>query len=490
MPQQLGAQDAQFLYIQSPGTLTHIMALYIYDPSTAPGGKVRFKDIIAHVEGRLHISPVFKRKLYRLPFDLDHPYWVADPHFDIEAHISHVRLPEPGDWRQFCIHVARHFSRPMDMDRPLWDMYVIEGLDRIEGFAKGSFAIATRVHHAAIDGASAAYFFTALGDKDAKGNPVIPVEPYTEELGEPPSSTEVMQRMLSSNLQSPVKLTNALMKLTPALWDMAQKNLAGDDSADRLKIPQTRFNAPVSPHKMFDAVTFPLDELKAMRLKAAGATINDVVLTICAGALRRYLQKHRELPKAPLVAVAPVNLRDRAGQESMPGNKISAMTVNLRTDIADPLERLAAIRDITGSTKAGKSGISARIMTDLTQHIPGATMSAAARVLTSERFAPRMTNLFISNVPGPQFPIFFAGAKLTHQYGMAPLAHGMGLFIATPSYNGTMSFAITSDRAIMPDIDFFRECIIASFAELKDAVPSQSAKKIVQPRKKSVASKR
>ena len=165
--QQLSAQDAQFLYIQTANNLTHVMGVYIYDPSTAPSGKVRFKDIIGHMQSRVDTSPVFKRKLYRLPFDLDHPYWVEDEHFDIEAHISHCALPEPADWRQLCIQIARLHSKPMDMNRPLWDMTVIEGLGGIKGFAKGSYAIATRMHHAAIDGASAAHFFISMSDKDA-----------------------------------------------------------------------------------------------------------------------------------------------------------------------------------------------------------------------------------------------------------------------------------------------------------------------------------
>lgn len=164
--QQLNPQDAQFLYIETGNNLTHVMGVNIFDPSTAPGGKVRFKDIIEHVESRLEYSQVFKRRLMRLPYDFDHPYWVEDEFFDVEHHMFHSRLPEPGDWRQFCIHLARHFSRPMDMNRPLWDMYVIEGLDRIEGIPKGSYAIATRVHHAAIDGASAMHFFSALSDID------------------------------------------------------------------------------------------------------------------------------------------------------------------------------------------------------------------------------------------------------------------------------------------------------------------------------------
>ncbi len=164
-----------------PGNnLTHVMGVNIYDPSTARGGKVRFKDIIAHVEGRLDCSPVFRRRLMRLPYDFDFPYWVEDEFFDIEHHMFHGRLPEPGDWRQFCIHLSRHFSRPMDMNRPLWDMYVIEGLDRIKGIPKGSYAIATRVHHAAIDGASAMHFFNAMSDKDRKGTPAIELRPVAK----------------------------------------------------------------------------------------------------------------------------------------------------------------------------------------------------------------------------------------------------------------------------------------------------------------------
>lgn len=472
MLHQLSAQDAQFLYIQTAENLTHVMAVYVYDPSTAPTKKVRFKDIIEHVRSRLHISPVFKRKLYRLPFDIDHPYWVEDRHFDIEAHISHGRLPEPGDWRQFCIHVARHFSKPMDMNRPLWDMYVVEGLDKVAGYGKGSYAIMTRVHHSAIDGASAAYFFTALGDMDNKGKPLIEVPPSDWDYGDVPSSSDVMNRAVSSNLSSPVKLANAVLKLTPTLWDAAQKNMSGDGEGGGLTVPETRFNGNVSPHKMFDAVSFDLNELKAMRTKVEGATINDVVLTVCSGALRKYLMKHKELPKETLVAVAPVNARKRDGQENTPGNKITAMTVKLWTNIANPLERLEAVRNTTQETKAAKSGLSARIMTDLTQHIPGATMAGVAKILTSERFAPKMSNVFISNVPGPQVPMYMNGAKLTHQYGMAPLGNGMGLFIATPSYNGTMSFAITTDRKIMPDIEFFRECIESAFVQLRDAKPA------------------
>jgi diacylglycerol O-acyltransferase len=485
MLKQLSAQDAQFLYTQTANNLTHIMGVYIYDPSTAPGGFVRFKDIIRHVESRVDTSPLFKRRLHRLPFDMDHPYWVEDEHFDIEAHMSHARLPEPGDWRQFCIAVARWFSKPMDMNRPLWDIYIIEGLDRIPGIPKGSFAMLHRVHHAAVDGASGAHAFIAMSDIDAKGTPAIAEPPPVEELGKAPSSAETLSRAWSASMQSPVKFMNALMKMSPAIISSARKSIS--EGGMTAGVPETRFNVPVGPHKMFDATTVALADVAEIRKKVPGATVNDVVLTTVGGALRKYLQKHKELPQDSLVAVAPINLRGKGGKASKPGNQVSAMSVPVRTDIADPLERLAAVRDYTVEAKEAKAGVSARIMTDLSQHIPGATMAAVARLVTSERFAVRGTNLFISNVPGAQVPLYLAGAQLVQQHGMAPLANNMGLFVATPSYNGRIAFSIIGERSIMPDIAFFRECIDESFADLMAAVPRPEKPKAATAKPKPAA---
>ncbi|MEH6756482.1 MAG: wax ester/triacylglycerol synthase family O-acyltransferase [Parasphingorhabdus sp.] len=468
---QLSAQDAQFVYMQTPNNPTHVMAVYICDPSSISGGKVRFKDIIEHMRGRMKASAMFKRKLYRLPLDMDHPYWVEDEHFDLETHISHSRLPEPGDWRQFCIEVARHHSKSLDMNRPLWDMSVVEGLDNIKGIAKGSYAILTRIHHSTIDGASGAHFFASISDIDMKGTPAIPVPTEETEIASLPDPVEILGRAINSAVTSPVKLTQAVLKLTPALLKNAEKNIIGAQEGGGGKVPDTRFNGPVSPHKMFEAVTFDLSDLKTIRLKVDGTTINDVVLAICSGALRKYLTKHKELPTESLVAVVPINARSSKGEEANPGTNISAMTVKIWSNITDPLTRLEAIRDTTRETKAAKSGLSARIMTDITKHIPGATMSGVARVLNSERFSQKVSNLFISNVPGPQVQLYMNGAKITHQYGLGPLGNGMGLFIATPSYNGTIAFSIVSDRKMMPDIEFFRESIQIAFDELLDAKP-------------------
>lgn len=287
-------------------------------------------------------------------------------------------------------------------------------------------------------------------------------------------------------MQSPVKFMNSLMKMSPAILTAARKSIGEGGMAPG--IPQTRFNVPVGPHKMFDGTVLPLRDFSLVRKKVEGATVNDVVIATVGGALRRYLEHHGELPDESLVAVAPINRRGKSGDAKTPGNQVSAMSVPVRSDIADPLERLAAIRAYTVDAKEAKTGISARIMTDLSQHIPGATMAAVARLMTNERFAVRATNLFISNVPGAQVPLYMAGARLTHQHGMAPLANNMGLFIATPSYNGNIAFSIICERKIMPDIAFFRECIEASFAELLAAEPRpQAAPKPVKAKAKTSA---
>jgi diacylglycerol O-acyltransferase len=466
MISQLSAQDSQFLYVQGGDVLTHVMSITLYDPSTAAGGKVRFKDIVRHVSSRCRTSPVFMRKLHRLPLDLDHPYWVEDPNFDVEAHVTHVRLPKPGDWRQFCILAARHFARPMDMGRPLWDIYVVEGLDGVPGVAPGSYALLQRFHHSAIDGASGSYALIALCDSDALGTPAVRAGPSVE-LGVVPAPVTMVTRALAANFSSPVRMMNAVMRLSPALVAAAKRRLTTPPGGGRSGVPVARFNHRVSPHRMFGAAEFPLVELGRLRRRVDGATINDVILAICGGALRRYLLQHRDLPRDTLVAVSPINARPRNGQDAVSGNNLSAMTVELGTDIADPVARLQAIRNYTREAKEAKAGLGARLLTDLTRHIPGATLAGVARLVTNERIARNQANLIITNVPGPQFPLYMNGARLTHQFGMGPVTHGLGLFIAAHSYNGVVSFCITADRLLVPDVDVLVRCLEESFAELR-----------------------
>lgn len=484
---QLSGQDAQFLYLESDSNLTHITSIGIFDQTTVPGGKVvRFKDILEHVSSRLHMNPVFRRRLVRVPLELDFPYWVDDTHFNLENHIRHGRLPEPGDWRQFCIHMARYHSRPLDMSRPLWEMYVVEGLDNIKGLPKGSYAIVTKIHHAAGDGTSLAEFFGAMADIDNKGTPAVPLNSAKLSRSPMPSLLDMGVRAAWHTMRSPVGMIDAVMRSAPNLYQLAQGALRLGKE-ETYEVPDTRFNSPVSSTKIFGGLQASLEGLKQIRKAVPGSTINDVILAVCGGGLRHYLQHHNELPNEPLVAWVPINARQGAtagGGES--GNQVTSMTAPIYTDIEDPVERLQHVMAATLKSKAAKAGVSARVMTDLSKHVPAATQVLASRLVLRTMPSQRVCNLFISNVPGPQVPLYMNGAQQVGHYGMAPLANGMALFIATPSYNGIVSFNVTSTREVLPDVQFFMKCLKKSLAEMTRATKPVKKKRVS---KKAAAAK-
>ena len=487
---QLSPQDAQFLYMESEDNHIQVTAVALFDPSTVPGGKVvRFKDILAHVDSRLHMNPLFRRRLVRVPLELDFPYWVDDENFDLEYHIQHARLPDPGDWRQLCIQLARFHARPLDQSRPLWEMLVIEGLDRVAGLPKGCYAIATKLHHAAVDGASIVKYFGALMDIDNQGTPAVPLDAFQENRSPRPNVVQMASRAAWNTVRSPIGMTDAVMRSAPALYRFFQNSLTARQEVSKT-VPDTRFNCNASPHKMFDATTFGLDELRPIRDAVPGSTVNDVVLAICGGALRQYLRHHRELPAESLVAWVPINARTgQASETDGPGNRITSMTTPIFTDIDDPIERLRHIHASTQRSKEARAGVSARLMTDLSQHVPAATLVTAGRLVLRAGVAANICNLFISNVPGPQVPMYMNGARQIATYGIAPLVDGMGLFIATPSYDGKITFNVTSTRETLPDIGFFVECIESSLADLKKATGRKAASRKKVPGKKPTGKK-
>jgi len=475
---QLSGQDAQFLYLESDDNLTHITSISIFDQTTVPGKKVvRFKDILQHIRSRLHMNTVFRRRLVRVPLELDFPYWVDDKHFDLEHHVRHERLPKPGDWRQFCIQMARYHSRALDMSRPLWEMYVVEGLDNIDGLPKRSYAIATKIHHAAADGVALAEFFGAMADIDNKGTPAVPLNSAKLTRSPMPGLLDMGVRAAWHTVRSPLGVIDAVMRSAPSLYQMAQDALRLRKE-EEYRVPETRFNGSVSSSKMFDGMQVSLSDLKAIRLLVPGCTINDVILAVCGGGLRRYLQHHGELPDDSLVAWVPINARGRSGSGGDdPGNHVTSMTTLIYTDIEDPIERLRQVMAATQKSKAAKAGMSARVMTDLSKHVPAATQVLASRLVLRMGMTARMCNLFISNIPGPQLPLYMNGALQVGHFGMAPLVNGMGLFIATPSYNGKVSFNVTSTREVLPDIDFFVVCLKESLAELTAATKPAKKKR-------------
>jgi diacylglycerol O-acyltransferase len=466
--QQLTGMDASFLYFETREAPTHIGSYAIYDQSTAPGGKVTFKGILANVERRLHLARCFRQKLVKSPLDFDHPYWIEDPDFDLEFHVRHIALPHPGDWRQLCIQVARIHSRPLDLGRPLWEMYVIEGLDNVDGVPPGGFAVLTKIHHAAIDGVSGAQLAAAIHDTAPDAEPPEPEKRWVPERE--PSFLELSARSTLNNIRYPFRFVGALTRNAPGLV-RTFRGAPEDEVENSGPVPRTRFNGTITPHRVAEGRSFSLQEIRDIRKRVPGATVNDVILTVCSGALRRYLEFHGELPEESLVAMAPISVRTEE-EEGTAGNRISAMSVTLHSDEPDSLERLHKVHEGTKASKATAEAVGARTMTDITQFMPGALAGLAARLYTRLGLANAVKpflNTVITNVPGPQIPLYFTGAKMVGLYGMGPVMDGMGIIHPVFSFSGKISISVTSCRDLMPDPGFYAECIQASFDELLDA---------------------
>ncbi len=480
---QLKPQDAQFIFMEDAHVAAHVTGISICDQSTAPDGIVRFKEILAVVEKRLGQSTMFDRRLMRLPFDLDFPYWVEDQNFELEYHVRHARLPEPSDWRQLCIQIARLHSRPMDLNRAPWEMHIIEGLNNIEGVPNGAFALVLKLHHSAFDGTSATQFAASMMDLGPEGPPVLPAANQSPKKSAPISANAVAARAAIGNATAPVRMARTALKYVP--------KVAREQSGKLLKrgksgsgIPKTRFNGEISPNRAFDATVFSLADLKRIASAFGDAKVNDVSLAICGGALREYLHSKNELPDQSLKVTAPVNLRSKKATASdADGNNISSMSVPIYTNIANPVDRLKAIVRASQSVKRSKSGHLTRMVTEVSQHVPAPAISALGPLLLNSGLLSNepVCNAIVSSVPGFPMATYFCGAKLLQSFGMAPIGSGVGLFIATPSYNGQIAFCLTTTRQIMPDTPYFIECLRRSFDELQAAAEKKLANTPIAP---------
>ena len=469
--QQLSGQDASFVYLETPHTPMHIGSCAIYDPSTAPGGFVRFKDILNFIQSRLTGARSFRQRLVRVPFDLDHPYWIEDPEFDIEYHVRHIALPKPGDWRQLCIQVARLHARPMDLSKPLWEFTIVEGLDNIEGLPPGCFALVSKVHHAAIDGMSGVEMSAALHDTEPQAKPDAASDDWKPELM--PGTADLLARSYVNSLKQPFRWMETVGRTLPGIGRLAASVGKGDVTlAGTGMAPKTRLNGKVSAHRVFDAVPFQLTDVRTIRTAVSGATVNDVVLAVVGGALRQYLLDKNELPKESLTAMAPISVRGDGEKDAL-GNLVSAMVVGLGTHIADPLERLRQVHDGAVNSKAMTNAVGARNLADYSQLIPAGLAGLAARLYTrvgaANAHAP-VYNTVVTNVPGSRVPLYFCGAQLVAMYGTAPLFDGMGLINPVYSYGDTIAISFTADRDMMPDPEAYAAALRASFQALLNAV--------------------
>lgn len=472
---QLGTLDSAFINLENRLTPQHIGSLGIYDPSTAPGGFVRFKEVLSSFEQRLTKQPIFRTRLVEVPGDIDRPYWVEDKNFDVEFHIRHISLPKPGDWRQLCIQAARLHSRSLDMSRPLWEAYVIEGLDNIPGLPPGAFAMYTKMHHSLVDGAGGSAFMSALHDLEP--NPPTPLnrEADTIVVDREPSDRELLARAVLNRTLGSVKMARSMggaaVELAKYGLAVAREEVASPDVA----APKTRFNNPVGPHRVAEGTVFSLDDFKAIK-NAAGVTINDVALGVIGGALRHYLQLNNELPEESLAAGIPLNMRNRRDLTEE-NNQVGSTFTELHTNIADPVERLHAIK---ASTDVAKQAAEGNPMTEALRvagfFSPLVSKAAASLWAKNQlsRYVPMNISTVVTNVPGPNFPLYCAGAKMVRFHGLGLLTPGCGLFHAIFSSNGVVSVSILADRDAMPDPHIYMECLQKSFKETFEAATGAS----------------
>lgn len=462
---QLSGLDATFLYLETATTFGHVTGLMIlerpdeeFDPYAAVYAK--FASLVGDLEP-------LRRRLVEVPLGLDHPYWIADPGLDLDFHIREIHLARPGLVDQLADQVSRIVGRPMDRSRPLWEVYVIDGL------ADGRWALLSKYHHATIDGAAGQILLNAMTDTEPDTTPPGPSRAWEAE--EVPSTVELLRRTAANLAGHPVKALRVQTRLVRQVADATGIDGLGSAvgkagsllkaaaglSKTRPKIPLPTSAAPPTPwnktitgHRRFAMRTTSLDNVK--QLKAlTGGTVNDIVMAICAGGLRQYLLAHDALPDRPLRAMVPVSVR--TGDEEDPWtNRVSAIFPELPTDCEDPLERVVRCRDAMNDAKRLLDLMPATQLGDMAQFsapvLSTSAMRLASRFGLAHRLAAVPFNLVISNVPGPRQPLYFAGAKLAHQFPVSIVTEGQGLNITVASYMDRLDFGFIVDRELVPDV--------------------------------------
>ncbi|MCU1588393.1 MAG: hypothetical protein JWN31_1886 [Frankiales bacterium] len=463
--QQLTGLDASFLAMETHAVFGHVGSVCVLDPSTSPD-EVTLEKITRLIEQRLHLMPPFRRRLVTVPLGLDQPYWIEDAGFNIEYHVREIALPAPGDDKQLAEQAARLHARPLDRNRPLWELYLIHGL------SGGRIALYSKVHHAAIDGVSGSDILAAILDLTPEGRtvdaPELPWKPETE-----PSSVGMLARSAVAFAVQPLraaKLGYGLLRSIPALASTSSSSAILSPSS--LRAPATPFNKAISPHRRWAFASLSLEEIKGVKNKAGG-TVNDVVMALATGALRRWLIDHDALPDGPLIAAVPVSIRTE-DQRGTAGNKVSTMFAPLPTHLEDPIERLAACTQAMSAAKEQHGALPATLLSDVTQFAMPALAGQAARLAARVRLLERVNpfNLFVSNVPGPNIPLYYAGARLLGYYPLSAIADGQGLNITVCSLSGELHFGLIADRELVPDLDVMMGYLVDELCQLRTMLGS------------------
>ncbi len=471
---QLAGADAAFLYAERPEWHFHVSGVLIVDPTDAPGFGV---DLIRRrLADRLHLMPQFRWKLVSAPWGVDRPIFVDDPHFDLEAHLRHVAVPAPGDERTLGRLLGRLISYKLDRTHPLWEMWVIEGL------AGGRVAVLTKIHHSIVDGVSGSDLATIILDHEPDPGPDPEPPPY-----EPAPGPSVVQRALHTAIgaaQLPWRQARLAEQTARQSITYLRHTRRDAPPAGAFQAPRTPFNGSLSPHREFACARIPLVDAKQVK-DTFGVKLNDVVLAVCAGALRDYLIGHDALPDKPLIAQIPVSIRTDETRGQV-GTQVAAMFASLGTDIGDPVERLQVIHDSTQSAKEMRQALTADRIMGLTDTTPPGLISIAARLFTSmgiEGRIPPVFNLIVSNVPGPPFDLYLAGARVEALYPLGPLLYGSGVNITCISTAHSIDFGFESCPELMPDVWTLASGIEPAMTELLRSArrASRSAPKARSP---------
>lgn len=462
--ERLSGLDASFLYFETPSMHMHVAMTAIFDPSTMAGG-YEFAKIKEFIASRLHLVPPFRRRVVEVPFRLNHPLWVEDPDFDLDYHIRRVGAPSPGGHEELAELAAQIASTPLDRSRPLWELHVVEGL------ADGNIGVVTKMHHCAVDGVSGAELMVNLFDLSPDGRDVDP--PPVREPEVVPNDVELVRHALQSRVRRSIDLVPLLGRTARTVSTLVARHRDPEATvgAVPLTAPPTPWNASITPHRRMAFTRVRLDDVKKVK-NALGCTVNDVVLGLMGGTLRRYLEAHDALPDAPLVAVCPVSVRSDA-EAGQTNNKVSAMFTSLATNVADPVERLRTISQVTRGAKEDHNALGADLLQNWAEHAAPTTFALAARLYSSLNLSDLhrpIHNVVISNVPGPPFPLYYAGAQLEYTLPMGPVMEGAGLNITVLSYMDNVDVGFMACRELVPDVWTLVDHVEASMQELLAAV--------------------
>jgi diacylglycerol O-acyltransferase / wax synthase len=440
----LSGLDASFLYIESSTQLLHVCSILELDTSTVPGGYTfdRLRDELAV---RIAAIPEFRAKLADSQFNLDYPVWVDDEEFDVDRHLLRIGLPSPGG-RQELVEICGHIaSEPLDRSRPLWEMWVIEGVAGTDPHEGGVLAVMTKVHHAAVDGVTGANLFSQLCTVE----PEVPAPEPVEGTGSA-GTLQIAASGLMRFALRPWQLANVLPTTVATIVKTLGRAQGGLHMAAPFAGPPTRFNASVTANRNVALVQLDLDDIKKVKDRFK-VTVNDVVMALCASVLRWFLSDHDELPAKSLVAMVPVSVHDKSDR---PGhNQLSGMFCSLETHIGDPAERLRAIARADDAAKNHSSAISPTLLQDWAQLAARAVFGAIFRIVAdSPLIGNPVHNLIISNVPGPQTQLYFLGCQVDAMYPLGPLFHGCGLNVTAMSLNGKLNVGVISCPDLLPDL--------------------------------------